>query len=151
MKPRPRATAGRIAAFVACLWCGRGLALTEASGGLKFPDGSVQTTALGVRTVSTITSDVAAQVGTTYLCNAGISLVITLPASCAPGDQVQVLGVSSGGWRVVANSGQRLIDSSGTTGAIGGFLQSSTGTDAIGLTCVQANMLWLVTSESNRH
>ena len=122
-------------------------------GGFKYPDGSVQTSAAAaaLRVVSAITANTTAQVAYAYLANSTSRLVVTLPATCAVGDQVQVSGINTGGWQVNANSGQNVIDAVGNAGLTGGSIQSVNPKDTIVLTCAQANLTWIVTAETNRH
>ena len=51
----------------------------------------------------------SAQSNKGYLANGASQVVITLPASPAVGDVVQVSGVGAGGWRIAQNAGQHVL------------------------------------------
>ena len=57
--------------------------------------------------------------GRGYLANGVDQIVITLPASPALGDEIQISGVGSGGWRVAQNAGQSIVTQPLNGGGIG--------------------------------
>jgi hypothetical protein len=80
-----------------------------------------------------------------YVCSGATSETFTLPASCAVGDTVEVIGngATSAVFTVAKASGQAIYFGSGT--AYSSIAAGAAG-DAIKLTCTAANTDWSVTS-----
>jgi hypothetical protein len=82
-----------------------------------------------------------------YVIDNGASLVtLTLPSTSAIGDQINIVGRSSGGWKVVYTSGQSVIIGSATSTVTTGNVASTNAHDAITLICTQANGEWTALS-----
>jgi hypothetical protein len=81
-----------------------------------------------------------------YLVNNGASLVtFSLPATAAFGTQIEIAGLSSGGWTLTQAAGQSInFGSKATTVGVGGSLSSSNQNDYVKLLCVTANTTWNV-------
>ena len=81
-----------------------------------------------------------------YLVNNGASLVtLSLPTTAAFGTQIEIAGLSSGGWTLTQAAGQAInFGSKSTTTGVGGSLSSSNQNDYIKLLCVTANTTWNV-------
>ncbi|MBY0315486.1 MAG: hypothetical protein K2Q26_08200 [Bdellovibrionales bacterium] len=122
-------------------------------GGVRFPDGSTQTTAFtgSSNNLTTITSNTNATVNSAYLVSSGSQVAVTLPASCSVGQTVKLIGFGAGGWRLIANTGQSFHDSLGGQSQTAASIYSVGTRDTMEVTCVQANTAWMVTSETNRH
>ncbi len=74
----------------------------------------------GVTWVNVTDTLVQAESNTGYMANNSSQVTITLPASLAVGDVVQVSGVGSGGWKIAQNAGQSIITKD-IIGNIGAF------------------------------
>lgn len=89
---------------------------------------------------------------TGYTCNAGASLIaFTLPLLANIGDWIEIVGFSSGGWKIAQNANQsiRFNGLASTTGVVG-YVASLTQYDCIKLRCSTANLVWsVVTSEGS--
>jgi hypothetical protein len=84
-----------------------------------------------------------AVVGTGYIPLNVALTTITLPVSCAIGDQVAVQGSGSGGWLLQAAGGQTIqFGASATTS--GGSLASTQQQDAVTVVCISNNTTWAV-------
>jgi hypothetical protein len=70
-----------------------------------------------------------------------------MPATAATGQEVEVVGVGAGGWRIAQNAGQKINfgDLSTATG-ISGRLDSTHRYDTIKLVCVTNDTEWVVVS-----
>lgn len=93
----------------------------------------------------------AMAVNTVYGANNAALVTLTLPATAAQGDTLQLVGVGAGGWRVAQAAGQQVHfgNLSSTVGATG-RLDSTHPRDSIELICIVANTTWqVVTSIGN--
>lgn len=72
--------------------------------------------------------------------NAGL-VTLTLPATSAFGDVIEVLGKGAGGWRVQCGAGQTIVVGANATTAAGS-LSSTLGSDAVYMVCTVANLEW---------
>lgn len=78
--------------------------------------------------------------GTGYIMNNGSQITATLPAACALGDVIQIVGKGAGGYQIAQNAGQTIhFGSSDTTTGAGGSLTTTNQYDAIELVCTAAN------------
>lgn len=79
---------------------------------------------------------------TTGLCT------LTLPATSAIGDTIQVAGMNSAGsWKIAQNAGNQIFfGSASTTSGATGYIASTNAYDNVTLTCVSANANWIVTT-----
>ncbi len=85
----------------------------------------------------------SAAVNNAYIANNAGLVTVTLPATAAVGNTVEVVGKGAGLWRLTANTGQTIKMGSSTTTSAG----SLTGTsqyDAIEVVCITANTTWVV-------
>jgi hypothetical protein len=81
--------------------------------------------------------------------NAGL-VTLTLPATAALGDTIQVDGKGAGGWQVAQNAGQTIhYASSSTTTGITGYIASTVQYQAVKLRCITANTNFVVESTSS--
>lgn len=82
-----------------------------------------------------------------YIANNAGLVTLTLPATSAFGDVIQVGGKGTGGWRIAQNAGQTIhFGSLDTTTGAGGSLSSMLRYDCVEMVCITANTDWLVTS-----
>lgn len=97
--------------------------------------------------VEITTTTQAAAVNTRYSANNAGLVTITLPATAAIGDTIQVVGKGAGLFRVAQNSGQiiRFGDVSTTAGATG-RIDSTHQYDSLTLLCITANTEFTVLS-----
>ena len=72
-------------------------------------------------------------------------LVYTLPSTAAQGSIFEVLGYTSGGWKIAQQASQKIIygNQSSTVGAAG-YIESTLSTDSIKLVCVTADTEFMV-------
>lgn len=82
-----------------------------------------------------------------YTANNAALVTLTLPASSAVGDAIEVVGSGAGGWKVAQQAGQSIRAISGgstisTTTGTGGYIASNTAADCVILTCITANTGW---------
>ena len=90
------------------------------------------------------TSQTAA-VGNGYITNNASLVTITLPATAAVGDVIEVSGKGAGGWKIAQNvSGIIHFGFMDTTTGTGGYISSTHQRDAVKLVCVVANNEWNV-------
>lgn len=92
-------------------------------------------------------------IGNAYWTNNGASLVTyTLPTTAAQFTIIQVLGSSSGGWKIAQIAGQSIVAGNLTsTVGTGGSVQSTTATDGVTILCTTANTTWQVYAGSGNY
>jgi len=86
-----------------------------------------------------------AVIRTRYIANNAALVTVTLPATAAVGDFVEVEGYGAGGWQIAQNASQsiRFLGVVSTTG-ITGYIASTTQYDSVHLRCVVASTGWEV-------
>ncbi len=103
-----------------------------------------QTSSPGLQwvTVGAATATLAPNTG--YIINySGGAATLTLPTVSAIGDEIVVMGFSSGGYSIAQNVGQQIIIASDTTtSGAGGSITTTNQYDAITLRCMMANTIW---------
>lgn len=168
---RSSATPSFVAAIFTNLNVSNGIVRTDASGTISsstaVPNGTTATTQASgnnttlLATTAFVTSAVAGVfvwnevTGTTqamsvnngYIANNASLVTLTLPATAAIGDIMEVVGKGAGGWRIAQNAGQTIHYGiiSSTTGA-GGYLESTKQRDAVRLVCTTTNNEFTVVS-----
>jgi hypothetical protein len=103
-------------------------------------------------TWSVITANQTADVGNGYICNKSGLLTLTLPASSAAGDIIEVTGMNTAvGWRIAQGSGQTIhFGTMDTTTGASGYLESTAIYDSVKIVCNITNTDWIVlSSEGN--
>ena len=107
----------------------------------------------GVTWNNQASSSATLAVGNAYWTNNGASLVTyTLPTTAAQFTIIQVLGNSSGGWKIAQNASQSIVAGNLTsTVGTGGSVQSTTATDGVALLCTVANTTWQVYAGSGNY
>lgn len=120
------------------------------TGGATFKDGLYTSGTISAGssftwTVTTVNANMAVANG--YLANKGTLLTMTLPATAAVGDIVEIAGMNAGLWKIAQNaSGIIHFGNQNTTTGVGGSLASTATYDAVKLVCIVANNEWVVTS-----
>lgn len=94
---------------------------------------------------TTITESVNAAVSNGYITNSESLLEVTLPGTCAIGDTVEVMGLGSGKWKVVAGSGDTIRFGT-VVSKSGGDILATNQYDSVILRCSVANTSWRVVS-----
>jgi len=99
---------------------------------------------------SVIVADQSAVAGNGYICNKAGLLTLTLPASGAIGDIIQVTGINTAlGWRIAQNANQQIfLGTTSTTVGVAGSLSSINIRDSVEMVCVVAgaSTVWNVIS-----
>lgn len=80
-----------------------------------------------------------------YFANNAALVTLTLPATSAVGDEIDIMGIGAGGWKVQAGTGQTIVMGSVTT-ASAGSIASTNSKDSLYLICTVANTQWEVGS-----
>ena len=117
-------------------------------------NGFVSLTSTGALVWSVITADQVAVAGHGYICNKAGLLTLTLPASGAIGDIIEVTGINTAlGWSITQNANQQIFyGTSNTSSGIGGSLSSTKIRDSVKILCVVAgaSTIWnVLTSQGN--
>lgn len=83
----------------------------------------------------------AAAISNGYITNNATGVTITLPATAAIGDVVEIMGLNAGGWTLAPNSGQNIrFGTQNTTVSLASTAQY----DTIKVRCLVANTQWSV-------
>ena len=95
-------------------------------------------TGVGITWVDVTTTSIQAVPNTGYMADNDAQVSITLPASLALGDIIQVSGIGMGGWNIVQNSGQSIITKDiaqwiprSSLGSVSSLASSSDGTKLV--------------------
>ena len=99
----------------------------------------------GWMTKTNATADGTAAVNTSYTINnstAGNLLTLTLPATYAVGDRVEIIGNTSGLWKLVAATGDTIKVIGATTSA-GGYVAATVQYDCVEVVCTVADTTWV--------
>lgn len=117
---------------------GTGIGIVNASNSI-----TINTTGGGL-TWSTITAGTLnAAIGYGYVLNhASTACVVTLPATCAVGDKISIVGLAgSGGWTATANTSQTIQFGNTSSGSAGSWSSTNAG-DSCDLICIVSNTTW---------
>lgn len=96
-----------------------------------------------------INSNTAAVSDNGYFVNTAGNINISLPATSAIGDTIEISEISTGTWTITQAAGQRVrLGSQQTTLGVGGSLASTQPGDSIRITCYSPNSLWVSTSST---
>ncbi len=79
---------------------------------------------------------------TRYIANKSSLVTLTLPVTSAVGDFLSIVGMGTGGWKVVQGTSQQIAISPDTTTATTGSIASTAQYDSVRLCCLTANTLW---------
>lgn len=128
----------------ASISAGSGISVTPGAGTI-----SIAATNTPGTTWTVIAADQSAVAANGYICNKAGLLTVTLPATSAAGDIVEVTGINTAtGWKVAQpNAGSQIFFGNMTTTlGVGGYLASTAIRDSLKLICVTANATWNVLS-----
>jgi len=118
--------------------------MTSSAGSITITNGAGTInleTAAATTTWTLVTANTAASVNSGYITNkAATACVITLPATAAVGQIIEVCGLGATGWSIAQNANQYInFGSQVTTTGIGGSLASTLTNDAVKLLCTTTN------------
>lgn len=126
----------------ATLTQGTGISITSASGAI-----TINATATSNAWVDQTTTTVTMVTNTGYTADNASLVTLTLPATAAIGDFIEINGKGAGGWKIAQASGQQInFGSSATTSGATGSLASTLTSDCIRLRCTTANTTFVVVS-----
>ena len=78
---------------------------------------------------------------TGYIANNSSLVTLNLPATSSVGDEIDIIGKGSGGWKIQCGGGQTIVLGADTTSS-GGALASTNAKDALYMVCTVANTEW---------
>jgi len=129
---------------LASLTAGAGISITPGAGTI-----SIASTSTGL-VWSAVTVDAAFTVNTGTFANKAGLLTMTLPATAALGDVIEIANMNTAvGWRIAQNANQYIrLGSSLTTTGVGGYLEATQLGDSVKLVCnvAGASTGYIVTS-----
>ena len=125
----------------ATLTAGTNITITNSAGGI-----TIAASGSGGFSWNHVTSTTVSLVSNNGYVMDNVSLVTgTLPPTSSIGDELEIVGKGSGGWKIAQNAGQNIIFGSVvTTTGTGGSLASTNKNDSIYLICTVANTTWTV-------
>jgi len=125
---------------LATLTAGTGITITEGAGSI-----TIDSTAGGVTWNEETGTSATMVVNNGYITNNAGLVTMTLPATAALGDLIQVNGKGAGGWLIAQNAGQTVhFLAQSTTAGAGGSLASTVQYDCVTYRCITANTTWVV-------
>ena len=83
---------------------------------------------------------------TGYITNSALVVSFELPTSASVGSIIEVAGISSGGWTISTNSGQKIIYGTKSSSVNTDALTSAFATDSLRMLCVELNTTFSVIS-----
>lgn len=128
----------------ATLSAGTGVTITNAAGSI-----TINASGGGLTWTTVSGTSQAAAVGNGYVTNNAGAVTVTLPATAAVGDTVEIAGLGAGGWIVAVASGQSIHLGSSTTTTTTGTLASTNRYDNLIIRCLVANTEWTAKSMGN--
>jgi hypothetical protein len=112
---------------------------------VTFPtSGTLATTGQVITPIDQTSGSVTMTSNRLYVTDNGASLVTyTLPTSSSVGDVVEIIGKSSGLWKIAQAAGQQIsVGSSASTLGAAGFIAATLASDCVKLVCTTANTIW---------
>jgi len=90
-----------------------------------------------------VTSNTTMAVNTTYIVNSSSLVTLTCPSTFAQGQLIYVVGIGTGGWKIVQPSAgkQLMVGTSVSTSGTSGSVSSASPTDSIILSANNANLI----------
>ncbi|HEY2811775.1 MAG TPA: hypothetical protein VGJ00_10365 [Rhabdochlamydiaceae bacterium] len=120
---------------------GTGLSITNAPGSI-----TINSTGLAGFSWTVVSGTSQAMLsGNGYISNNAGLVTLTLPATSAVGDEIDIIGKGAGGWLVQCGAGQTIVVGSSTT-SIAGSVASTNRRDSFYMICTVANLEWTVGS-----
>lgn len=124
---------------VSTLTAGSGISITNGAGSITISS----TGGFSWNEITVVAANMSVNNG--YIANNAGLVTLTMPATAAIGDCVQVVGKGTGGWRIAQNAGQTIhFANNDTTAGAGGRLDSTGQYDTVELVCITANTDWAV-------
>lgn len=125
----------------ATLTAGTNISITNGAGSI-----TITGTGLAGFSWTTVTGTSQAMLSNNgYIANNAGLVTLTLPATSAVGDEIDIIGKGAGGWKVQCGGGQTVVVGSSTTTS-GGSVASTNAKDAFYMICTVANTEWTVGS-----
>ena len=116
---------------------------TDGSGNTTWAAGSAGYAPMPTTVVSGTTQAMATN--NAYASNNAAQVVMTLPSTFAVGDEMIIMGLGAGGWKIAQNASQLIhFGNRVTTTGTGGSLSSGTQYDTVMLKCLVANTTLVV-------
>lgn len=85
-----------------------------------------------------------------YVANNSSLVTLTLPSSFSVGDEMIVMGLGAGGWKIAQNASQLInFGNAVTTTGTGGSLASQNQYDVVHLKCIASNTLTVISAQGN--
>jgi hypothetical protein len=100
----------------------------------------------GASTTVVVLTSAAMLPNNNYIANNVALVTLTLPVTAAVGTTLRIIGLGTGGWSIVQNTGQSINDGILSTTVTTGSLSSTQRYNAVELMCVVANTTWNVIS-----
>lgn len=125
----------------ATLTAGTNISITNAAGSI-----TIASTGLAGFSWTTVTGTTQLMVANNgYIANNAGLVTLTLPATSAVGDEIDIIGKGAGGWLVQCGAGQTIVLGSSTTSAAGS-IASTQAKDCFYMICTVANLEWTIAS-----
>lgn len=139
-------TSGMVAADGAGTYTGRtltaGTGISISNGNGTGGNPTISATGGGLTWTTVSGTSQSAAVNNGYITNNAGAVTVTLPATAAIGETVEIAGLGAGGWIVAVATGQSIHIGSSTTTVTTGTLASTNRYDNLIIKCVVANTEW---------
>lgn len=123
-----------LAPAVGTLTAGSGITITNGAGSITLSSSG------GLTVVNVTGTSGAITVNSRQIANNAGLVTLTLPATAAVGDVIEVQGSGAGGWLIAQNANQTIrIGSVASTVGVGGSVASSNRYDSLKICCIVAN------------
>jgi len=123
---------------VGTLTAGTGVSITNGAGSI-----TINSSGGGVTWTEVTGTSQAMAVSNGYIANNAGLVTLSLPATSAVGDVIQVVGKGAGLWSISQAAGQQIhVGSTSSTAGVGGSVAAIQRRDSIALVCTTANLEW---------
>lgn len=125
----------------AALTAGTGIGIVNAAGTI-----TISTTGFAGFSWNVVTGASQAMLSNNgYIANNAGVVTLSLPATSAVGDEIDIIGKGAGGWLVQCGAGQTIVVGSSTT-SVAGSVASTNRHDSFYMICTVANLEWILGS-----